>query len=216
MKGFATRAGIALIVLTALLALPIAETASPVEAKRRAKTATRTFRHATAIELPIAPTPPVSASLYPAPIQVSGLKGKVRDVNLRLKSLEHTFPEDIQALLVGPDGQTAIVMADVGKEFDVSGVTLMLDDEAQASLPFTTQLRSGRFRPTNRLGNPIAFNAPAPAAGASAALSVFDGANPNGTWRLFVQDAAAAFDDGSFAGGWEIEITVKAKKTRRR
>lgn len=216
MKGFASRAGIALIVVAALLALPIAETASPVEAKRRAKTVTRTFRNATAIELPIAPTPPVSASLYPAPIQVSGLKGTIRDVNVRLNALEHTYPEDIQALLVGPDGQTAIVMADVGKEFDVSGVTLTLDDEAETSLPFNAQLQSGSFRPTNRLGSPIPFNAPAPAAGGGAALSAFDGSDPNGTWRLFVQDAAAAFDDGSFAGGWEIELTVKGKKKRRR
>lgn len=216
MKGFISRAGITLLVLAALLALPMAETASPVEAKRRAKTVTRTFRNATAIELPIAPTPPVSASLYPAPIAVSGLKGKVRDVNVRLNGLEHTFPEDIQVLLVGPDGQTAIVMADVGKEFDVSGVTLTLDDEAKASLPFNAQLGSGTFRPTNRLGNPIAFNAPAPTAGGNAALSVFDGSDPNGTWRLFVQDAAAAFDDGAFAGGWEIEVTVKAKKTEKR
>jgi subtilisin-like proprotein convertase family protein len=210
------RTRVVLVVLAALMALPLAPTVSPVGAKQRVRTVTRTFGNATAIALPIAPTPPVSAGLYPSTIQVSRLKGRIRDVNVRLNGLEHTYPEDIQVLLVGPDGQTAIVMADVGKEFDVSGLTLRLDDEAETSLPFNTQLRSGTFRPTNRLGNPIAFNAPAPATGANAALSAFDGGDPNGTWRLFVQDAAAAFDDGSFAGGWELELTVRGKVKKKK
>ena len=36
------------------------------------------------------------------------MKGKIRDVNLRLNDLQHTFPDDVHVLLVGPGGQTAI------------------------------------------------------------------------------------------------------------
>ena len=58
---------------------------------------------------------------------------------------------------------------------------------------------------------------PAPAASASALLSVFDGSDPNGTWRLFVQDEYAPTDPGAFSNGWALEIKaqVKAKKKKR-
>ena len=216
MKGLASRTCIVLIVLAALLTLPIAETASPAEAKRRPQTVTRTFRNATAIELSIAPTPPVSASLYPAPIPVRGLKGKIRDVNLHLNGLEHPYPDDVQVLLVGPRGQIAQVMGNVGGSTDVNDVTLRLDDEAAASLPNDTALSSGTFNPTAAPGSTDIFNPPAPLPRGNSALSVFRGSNPNGTWRLFVQDEDAASEPGSFAEGWALEITTKVKPRKRR
>jgi subtilisin-like proprotein convertase family protein len=210
------RIRIALLVLTALLALPIGEIASPVEAKKRPRSITRTFANSTPITLPIAANSPVSASLYPSTIAVSGLKGTIRDVNLRLNDFTHTFPADVQLLLVGPNGQTAVVLADVGSSIDVDGVTLRLDDEAMEPLPDSLPLQSGAFRPTNLSGSGTVFNAPAPSTNGNAALSVFDSISPNGTWRLFVQDAAAGVDPGAFAGGWELEIRTKAKGKKKR
>ena len=114
MNRFTTRIRIAHLVLAALPALPIAQTASPVEAKRRPRTVTRTFGNPAAIPLDFAPSAPVSAGLYLAPIRVDGLKGSIRDVNVRLVDFSHSHPEDVEVLLVGPRGQTAIVMANVG------------------------------------------------------------------------------------------------------
>jgi hypothetical protein len=189
----------------------------PAEAKRRSRTVTRTYSADTTIFLPPADSHPASASVYPSPIRVKGLKGTIRDVNVRLNSISHSDPRDIEVLLVGPRGQAAVVMADIGGGEQIFDVTLRLDDEAETPLSATTPLQSGTFRPTNRNGGAVAFNAPAPSASANAALSVFDGSNPNGTWRLFIQDDAGAATYGGIKDGWSLEITtkVKAKKKKR-
>lgn len=208
---------IGLVVLAALLTLPMIPFDSPVEAKKRPRTVTRTYRDPLPIEqIAMVATSPVSASPYPAAIFVDGVKGTIRDINLRLNDLAHTHPADLEVLLVGPGGQTAILMADVGADPDVEGITLRLDDEAAAALP-TGALQSGTFRPTNTSGAAITFNAPAPTgAGVSAALAVFDGTSPNGIWHLFVQDDHGPTGIGYFEGGWDLEITTKAKKKKRR
>jgi hypothetical protein len=213
-----SRTRLVLVVLAALLALPLAPAASPVDAKKRPRIVTKTFTNSGLLSLPtFEDDDPVEAvDAYPAAIRVAGLRGPVRDVNVRLNDFSHTHPDDVQVLLVGPDGQTAVVMANVGHYEDVDGVTLRLDDEATAPLPDFAKLQSGAFRPTSRLGGAIAFKPPAPQAGANTALSVFDGASPNGTWRLFVQDATPRFDAGEFVDGWSLEITAKAKAKKKR
>jgi subtilisin-like proprotein convertase family protein len=216
---YTTRARILLVVLAALLALPLAPATSPVAAKNRARTVTRTFNNPTVIDLFGSAATPNLGVPYPSTIVVSGLNGTIRDVNLTLDAFSHQNPSDVEVLLVAPGGRTAVVMADVGGSADVAGVTLRLDDEAAVRLPDTNAitLQSGAFRPTNATNSVIDFKAPAPSAGANAALSVFDGTNPNGTWRLFVQDDDGPNFSGLFEGGWALEITaqVKAKKKRR-
>ena len=51
------------------------------------------------------------------------------------------------------------------------------------------------------------FPASAPAAPWGAALSVFNGVDPNGVWKLFVVDDAGS-DVGNIAGGWSLAITT--------
>ncbi len=206
---------IVLLVLVALLTLPLAQAASPVEAKKRPRTITRTFRNPAPITLPTAAGAPVSADLYPSAIKVNGLKGRVRDVDVVLNDISHAFPFELQVLLVGPRGQTAVVVAN-GPSPQATDATVRLDDEAAAPFPYSyTPLTTGTYRPANYAGGMIAFNAPAPSANGNAALSVFDGADPTGTWRLFVQDKDGSAYPGAFAGGWELEITTKFQKKKR-
>lgn len=149
-----------------------------------------------------------SATPYPSPITVSGLSGTIVDVNVTLTGYSHTFPDDVDVLLVGPLGQNVVLEADAGGGADVASIGLTFDDAASASLPDTTQIVAGTFKPTS-FG---AFNgtAPAPVAPHGATLAVFNGTAPNGTWNLFVYDDASTVDGGSISGGWSLNIATNA------
>jgi subtilisin-like proprotein convertase family protein len=159
-----------------------------------------TFANSTAIAIPSGGI----AAPYPSNIVVAGQSGNILKVTVKLNSLSHTFPSDIDVLLVGPGGQNAIIMSDVGGGTGVTGVTLTLDDAAASSMG--TPLVTGTFQPTN-IGTGDTFPAPAPAPSGGSALAVFNGTAPNGTWSLYVVDDSAG-DFGSFAGGWELSIAT--------
>jgi hypothetical protein len=147
---------------------------------------------------------------YPATIDVSGFaNGVITDVDLLLLGVSYGAPEDLDILLSKDDGRRTLVMSDVGQKDPVRDVRWTLDDEATASLP-QSQLTDGIFQPTNvsdpRL-DPDAFAAPAPAPNGSVALSTFDGANPNGTWQLWVMDDASG-NTGDIRG-WGLRITAE-------
>jgi subtilisin-like proprotein convertase family protein len=157
---------------------------------------------------------------YPASITVSGFKrARIKDINVRIPAFFHDFPQDVDLLLVGPQGQEALIFSDVG------GATatptprdVTLDDEATQSLTANDALVNGTFKPTNVVGNDTdgvdLFPNPAPAIprDLGSALSVFDGTNPNGEWQLFLVDDAA--NDGGLllAPGWTLTITARVRR----
>jgi subtilisin-like proprotein convertase family protein len=190
--------------LVLLLGMP-----EEADAARRFKTVTKTFENTSAITIPTGS----QAALYPSPIAASKLRrGKILDINVILRIFMHSFPDDVDVLLVGPRGHNAVIMSDVGGSSDVSNVTLLFDDEAASFLPDNAQLDTGFFKPTN-IGVGDTFPSPAPAPSGLMELSTFDRTRPNGTWSLYVVDEANP-DGGQFAGGWTLEI--KAKVLRRR
>ena len=123
------------------------------------------------------------ATPYPSTCEVSGRTGVVTEVRMSLDGLSHTYPDDIDVLLVGPGGQNALVVSDVGGSTDVSHLTIGLDDAAGSPLPDSEPLVSGVFQPTN-FGAGDVFPAPAPTPSGGSPLSVFKGTNPNGPWSL--------------------------------
>ena len=143
------------------------------------------------------------AAPYPSNIGVAS-SGLVNRVTVELRGYAQTFPADVDVLLVGPLGQNAIVMSDVGGGTDVTNVNLVLDDAAAAGIPATVV--SGTFRPTNS-GTGDTFPAPAPVPSGGSVLSVFNGSVPSGNWSLYVVDDAGA-DVGSFGQGWCLNITA--------
>jgi subtilisin-like proprotein convertase family protein len=153
-----------------------------------------------------------TADPYPAAIQVSGFKkGKVIDVNVVLRGLNHGFPDHIDAVLMAPSGAAAVLMSDAGGSADAASLTLTLDDEAAAALPDGSGLATGAYKPGN-YGAADTY----PSLGTSptaAILSLLDGGNPNGEWRLYVVDDAAT-NVGAFSGGWDLELTVKLAKKK--
>jgi subtilisin-like proprotein convertase family protein len=174
--------------------------------KPKFRTITRTFSNGS----PIVLFDEGTAALYPSTVQVSGFKrGRVLDVNVTLRDINHPFPIDINVLVVAPNGRRTLLMSNVGKVFAIENVSLTLDDQAAADLPISSQLGSGRFRPTN-FGIEDEFPPPAPSGFINTVkLATFSGINPNGTWRLFVTNR---FDEtGSIGGGWSLTIRAKVR-----
>jgi subtilisin-like proprotein convertase family protein len=197
-------------VLTALLGLaePLSA-AGPQAAGKKGKTQHKTFSSPNALLIP----DDTIADPYPSTITVKGFKkGKITDVDLRLRGINHGWASDIDVLLVAPNGRDAIVMSDAGSG-NASSLTLTLDDEAGAPLPDGGPLTSGAFRPANHPGSPDPFPG-APTPSGEVALSTFNGSNPNGAWRLFVFDDDANLV-GAISGGWDLEITAKGKKDKK-
>ena len=145
-----------------------------------------------------------AATPYPSSINVSGLPKGVTDVNLSLKSWDQLSSDATDVLLVGPGGQAVVVLSDVGSGA-VTGLDLVLDDEAANGVPAVPV--SGTWKPTNV--NPVgdAFPPPAPATATAATLSGFDGTDPNGVWSLYVVDDDGGGDTGNF-DSWSLQITT--------
>lgn len=164
--------------------------------------------------------PPGLGSLYPSTINVSGMTGTITVVQAALNGLSHTFPDDVDVLLVGPGGQSVMLMSDVGGGSDISAVDLIFEQSASSQLPDSTQVTSGTFRPTNFAGNTTLepggvdnFPSPGPGQGSySSSLSVFNGTSPNGTWRLYVVDDER-IDTGQMANGWALGILTSGGQT---
>ena len=146
-----------------------------------------------------------AASLYPSNIIVAGLDTSTTDVNVQLRGLSHTWPADIDILLVGPQGQNLIIQSDAGGSTAINDLNLTLDDSAAQYLS-SVPLTGGTFLPTN-YSTGDTFPAPAPSPSGFTTLATFNGTNPNGTWSLYITDDAAG-DSGSLANGWCLDITA--------
>lgn len=131
----------------------------------------------------------------------------VNKVIVRLKGLSHTYPDDIDALLVGPGGQKVIFMSDVGGNNAVSGLTLVFDDASTLSMPDRNKLISATYKPTNVSGGDI-FPSPAPGGAYGSTLTGFNNTNPNGVWQLFIKDDSGG-NTGSILNGWELTLVTK-------
>jgi subtilisin-like proprotein convertase family protein len=182
---------------------------SPTEGMVRETTTT--FSNSTAIIIPATGTSG-PATPYPSNITIAGFTKPVTRVTVTLKQISHTFPDDIDVLLVGPTGAKFVLMSDVAGSSDLTGQTFTFDDQAAALLPDGTAPPSGSFKPTN-YSTGDAFPAPAPAgpyltpgtAGGSSLTAAFNSLNPNGIWSLYVVDDVGG-DVGMIAGGWSLSI----------
>ena len=107
--------------------------------------------------------PSVGTTNPPPTVNVSGLQGTVTGITARLTGISHTFPDDLNVLLQGPQGQTVMLASDVGsavssrqgdlggtkKSYPADGITLNFTDAAPRRLSDTDPLVSGFYKPTN-------------------------------------------------------------------
>ena len=173
-----------------------------------------TFANAAALTIPDG-APVITygpASPYPSNVVVSGLSGAVTYVTVTLTGLTHTYPRDLEILLVSPTTtRNLLLMSDVGGgRPGVSGVNLMFDDAAANSVPLGSAPTSGAYKPTTYNPSSDYFYPPAPTPSTYTTLAgAFNGISPNGVWSLYVVDGIVE-DFGSLSGGWSLTITTTA------
>jgi subtilisin-like proprotein convertase family protein len=155
-----------------------------------------------------------NASPYPSNIVVNDpALTTVTKVQVKLFNFTHTFPDDVDIVLVGPGGRRAMVMSDAGGGTDVNNLIMTFDPTSANILPDETALSTGTTRPANYVNviGTATDNFPAPGPGLltnePADLSVFNLTNPNGTWSLYVVDDAVQ-DVGQIGQGWDLILTV--------
>jgi subtilisin-like proprotein convertase family protein len=144
-----------------------------------------------------------TAAIYPLTLNVHGIEGTPALV-LHTLRIRHDYPEDLDILLVGPDGTSCVLMSDAGGSTPTTYTELQwrapaLGTAIPSPLPsFVSAL------PTNLGASTDLWPAPAPLGPYGNSMAPFLTASVNGTWKLFVND-----DTGPDAGNiafWSIQI----------
>lgn len=151
---------------------------------------------------------PSNGQAAPSTINVSGLRAPVADVDISLNLLTHPTASDLDIMLVGPNGQMALVMSDVG--FAAANDSLTFSDEAASRITYAEPLVSGTFQPTDDdyTPSPDIFAAPAPTTNPGSALSVFNGTDGNGAWTLYIREQDNAPVETGSVASWSLRITA--------
>jgi subtilisin-like proprotein convertase family protein len=153
---------------------------------------------------PITITDFSQATPYPATIEVSCVPGPIAQLTVTLTNLSHTYAADLDILLVGPSGQSVLLMSDVGQGNSLNHATLSFSDAAPSSLSESAPLVAGVYRPTDYSPDDN-FPVPAPLGPYANTLAAFNGTDANGPWTLYVVDDALV-DTGIIAGGWSLTL----------
>jgi subtilisin-like proprotein convertase family protein len=159
--------------------------------------------------LPVADAAPIGvANPYPSNINVAGTTGTVTNVTVTLNNFNHTFPDDVDILLVAPGGNNLLLMSDAGATLDARSAYLTFSDTAAAPIADGGPAATGTYRPTNYEAAADVFPAPAPATSTNTTFAAaFNGITANGTWSLYVVDDIGV-DVGTIGNGWTINITT--------
>lgn len=118
-------------------------------------------------------------------IRVSGMTGRVSDINVKV-DIDHTWTEDLRLVLISPTGKKVVLSRFQGENGNDYQNTIF-DDEASKSIRQADAPFRGTYKPM-------------------AALSKMDGANPNGLWKLVVQDTFE--EDGGSLNNWSMTINT--------
>lgn len=156
------------------------------------------------------------ATKYPSSIEVGGLAGNLTKVTATMIDFGSGRPDDIDMLLVSPEGDSVMLMSDAcGEAFFPTAQTWTFDDDATSLLsdsgPCAVNAPAS-FKPADFVGNspePDQFGVggiifpPFPTT-----LATFVGTDPNGSWDLYVKDDQEGVL-GFGISSWELTLTVE-------
>jgi hypothetical protein len=169
---------------------------------------TSTFSSAVPITIPGTGTGPGNANPYPGVVAVSGLPASGAGVyvqSVQINGFSHTWPADIDMVLVSPSGTATILMSDAGGSTDVVNANIVFSD---AGANFPAVITSGTYKLINTAG-PDNFPAPGPGniTNINPTLASFSPTgDPNGNWNLYIRDQAGG-DAGSITS-WSITFSI--------
>ncbi|MEJ5166725.1 MAG: proprotein convertase P-domain-containing protein, partial [Thermoanaerobaculia bacterium] len=109
----------------------------------------------------------------------------IQDVNVTIGNITHTYDGDLDIFLIAPDNTRVELSTDNGSSGD-NYINTVFDDEASTSITTGTAPFTGSFRP-------------------EATLSVLDGKNAQGTWKLEISDDASG--DTGILNSWSMTFT---------
>ena len=146
------------------------------------------------------------ASLYPSRILVQCAPKIISQLTITLHGLSHAFPDDVDIMLVAPNGTAIKLLSDCGGSGAnaINNVDVMFSAEATAFLSDNAKIRAGTYKPSDYPNDIDPFQSPAPANATTTNLASLYGTNPNGNWSLFIVD-----DHGQDAGslqGWTLDF----------
>jgi subtilisin-like proprotein convertase family protein len=150
-----------------------------------------------------------AATPYPSSIMVSGFTNPVGSVTVTLLGFGHTFPKDVDVLLVSPSGDKVMLMSDAGAGDFVSGLNLTFKATASSPIP-RGRLSSGTYFPADWDATSD-LPSPAPAGPYSTKLRDFAGTAANGLWSLYVNDHGVG-DLGGIGSGWILNISTEIER----
>ncbi len=104
-----------------------------------------TFSNAGPISVPNTASTPGESVPYPSDIFVSGLTGSISNVSATLSGITYPYSQDLDVLLVGPQGGSEVLLANVGPSTgttSATGTTVTVDDSASSTLPENSTLPS--------------------------------------------------------------------------
>lgn len=145
-----------------------------------------------------------NASVFPLSLTVSGVDGEVEEVAVSLHGLTHSFLDDLDILLVGPCGQTVLLLSDASGGAAGSGLVLSFSDRG-AVFPNGGYVVSGDYQPVNVGSTGDTFPIAVPY---GSAMSAFREQDPNGVWSLYLVDDATG-DAGRLTEGWSMNIQTR-------
>ena len=160
-------------------------------------------------------TPPTPATPYPSSITVPSVGGTVSSLSVTINGISHTFPDDVDMLLVSPNGSKMVIWSDAcgTNATPLSNVFIVVNDSAPTPLPDAGPCLGQAYKPADYASATDAFPAPAPAPpyqrpttnGSATLNGTFAGSSPTGTWSLYVVDDLSG-DSGSITSGWSLNL----------
>ena len=168
------------------------------------------FNNTTAINIPNAAG---SADTYPSSVTISGVSGTVTKARVRFGIHSEGSFGGANVLLVGPNGQSVMLMSETCK----GGVNdfsahFLFDDAALTSLSGDVGALCGdpevTAKPTDNTAGNDSFALPAPGGTVfGTSLAVFNGISPNGTWSLFANSDAVG-TNRALPNGWTLQLDI--------